>query len=29
MNFGPDQAAIFRNEIADLAKIARRNQWIL
>jgi hypothetical protein len=28
MNFGPDQAAAFRSEIAELAAIARRNLWI-
>ena len=28
MNFGADQAAAFRSQIAELATIARRNRWI-
>jgi hypothetical protein len=29
MNYGADQVAAFRSEIAALAAIARRNRWIL
>jgi hypothetical protein len=28
MNYGPDQAAAFRSEIAELAAIAQGNLWI-